>query len=91
MRSFLRFLSLLLLGLGLAGVRPVQASHALSGSLTYKALGNNAYRVRCDMYRDCSGIVPSQQLLLQCVTACGGAAITDTLLPVPAPPFIPPF
>jgi hypothetical protein len=85
MFSRLRFLILLLFGLGLGFARPVRASHAVGGSLTYTALGGNSYRVRVDFLRDCSGIFPPTALILNCQTACGSTSTSLNLTPVGQP------
>jgi hypothetical protein len=61
-----RCLLLLLAGLLLLGSRPLRASHAQGGQLTYEALGNNRYRVTCRYFRDCSGITAETSLTLNC-------------------------
>ncbi|RTQ49739.1 hypothetical protein EJV47_13080 [Hymenobacter gummosus] len=61
-----RCLLLLLASLLLLGSRPVRASHAQGGQLTYEALGNNRYRVTCRYFRDCSGIAAETSLTLNC-------------------------
>jgi len=85
MRSPLRFLTFLLLGLGLGYARPAAASHAQGGSLTYTSLGGNSYRVRVDFFRDCSGIPAPTSLALDCRTTCNGTAVTATLNSVGQP------
>jgi hypothetical protein len=81
----LRFLILVLFGLGLGFARPAQASHAQGGSLTYTSLGGNSYRVRVDFFRDCSGIAAPVSFNLTCTTACGATGTTTTLTPVGQP------
>ena len=85
MRSQLRFLTLLLLGLGLGFARPAMASHAQGGTLTYTSLGGNSYRVRVDFFRDCSGIPAPATVVLTCKTTCNGTAVTATLNSVGQP------
>ncbi|MBO2009779.1 hypothetical protein [Hymenobacter negativus] len=85
MFSRLRFLILLLFGLGLGFARQAQASHAQGGSLTYTSLGGNSYRVRVDFFRDCSGIAAPTSFTLNCTTACGAAGTTVVLNQVGAP------
>ncbi|MDO7848414.1 T9SS type A sorting domain-containing protein [Hymenobacter sp. M29] len=59
MRNRLPLILLLLLA-GLLGSAPVAwASHLLGGDMTYVSLGNNQYRVKFRLYRDCSGIAPT--------------------------------
>jgi hypothetical protein len=87
MFSPLRFLSCLLLGLGLLWAKPANASHAIGGSLTYTSLGNNRYVVTADFFRDCSGIVAPPSFTLTCTSACGVAG-TSTILNQVGQPFI---
>jgi hypothetical protein len=82
MFSRLRFLFLLLFGLGLGFARPAAASHASVGSLTYTSLGGNSYRIRLDFLRDCSGITAPSTLLVNCQTACGATGTTSVLTQV---------
>ncbi|MDO7848415.1 T9SS type A sorting domain-containing protein [Hymenobacter sp. M29] len=74
MRYKLLLLVWLLMGLG--AVSEVRASHLLGGDLTYVSLGNNQYRVKFRLYRDCSGIVPLP-FTLECRN--GGCNATATL------------
>jgi hypothetical protein len=85
MCSRLRFLLLLLVGIGLGFARPARASHAQGGSLTYTSLGGNSYRVRVDFFRDCSGISAPTSLTLSCQTACGTTGTSATLSQVGQP------
>lgn len=76
MRNRLPLLLAFLLA-GLLGSAPkARASHLLGGDLTYTSLGNNQYRVKFRLYRDCSGIVPSP-FTLECRD--GGCNATATL------------
>jgi len=47
-------------GLLMGSAQEARASHLLGGDMTYVSLGNNLYRVKFRLYRDCSGITPSQ-------------------------------
>lgn len=85
MFSRLRFLTILLFGLGLGFARPAKASHAQGGSITYTSLGGNSYRVRVDFFRDCSGIVAPTSLTLNCQATCGGTSTTAVLNQVGQP------
>jgi hypothetical protein len=82
MFSQLRFLFLLLSGLGLGFARPARASHAPVGTITYASLGGNSYLIRADFFRDCSGIAAPSSFLLNCQTACGGTGLTVTMAQV---------
>jgi len=60
MKNVLHRFLFLLFGIGLLGGLPAaQASHLLAGDMTYTSLGNNQYRVKFRLYRDCSGITAS--------------------------------
>ncbi|MDB5233285.1 MAG: gliding motility-associated C-terminal protein, partial [Hymenobacter sp.] len=72
LQSFL----LLLAMLGLWAAQPAAASHLQGGDLTYASLGNNRYRVTLHLYRDCSGITPSQ-FTLECRS--GGCSTAATV------------
>jgi gliding motility-associated-like protein len=52
--TLLLFAFALLLG----AAQDARASHLLGGDMTYVSLGNNQYRVRFRLYRDCTGILP---------------------------------
>ena len=52
------------------------ASHLLGGDMTYVSLGNNQYRVKFRLYRDCTGITPST-FILSCRN--GGCNATATV------------
>ncbi|MDO7854460.1 gliding motility-associated C-terminal domain-containing protein [Hymenobacter convexus] len=62
MRKILHSFTLLLFACGLlmGSAQEARASHLLGGDMTYVSLGNNQYRVKFRLYRDCSGITPSQ-------------------------------
>ncbi|MDB5268678.1 MAG: gliding motility-associated C-terminal protein [Hymenobacter sp.] len=72
---FVLFILLLLGGL-LGGLPSARASHLLGCDMTYTSLGNNQYRVKFRLYRDCSGIQASAFTL-----ACrnGGCNATATV------------
>jgi gliding motility-associated-like protein len=61
MKKTLRFFTLLLFACSLliGSAQDARASHLLGGDMTYVSLGNNQYRVKFRLYRDCSGITPS--------------------------------
>ncbi|MFD2719530.1 gliding motility-associated C-terminal domain-containing protein [Hymenobacter monticola] len=61
MRKILHSFTMLLFACGLlmGSAQEARASHLLGGDMTYVSLGNNQYRVRFRLYRDCSGITPS--------------------------------
>ncbi|MDO7847792.1 gliding motility-associated C-terminal domain-containing protein [Hymenobacter sp. M29] len=65
MRKILHSFTLLLFACALlmGSVQEARASHLLGGDMTYVSLGNNRYRVKFRLYRDCSGITPSQFML----------------------------
>ncbi|MDO7854724.1 T9SS type A sorting domain-containing protein [Hymenobacter convexus] len=67
---------LFLVGL-LGSSRVARASHMLGGDMTYVSLGNNQYRVQFRLYRDCSGIAPSQ-FDLSCKN--GGCSATAAII-----------
>ncbi|UOQ97644.1 hypothetical protein MUN81_20735 [Hymenobacter sp. 5317J-9] len=68
----------LLLGLLLGSAREAWASHLWGGDITYVSLGNNQYRVKFRLYRDCSGLVPGpNDFLLSCRN--GGCNATATV------------
>ncbi|MFC6221757.1 T9SS type A sorting domain-containing protein [Hymenobacter artigasi] len=60
----------------LVGLPSAKASHLLGCDMTYTALGNNQYRVKFRLYRDCSGIQPSP-FTLSCRN--GGCNATATV------------
>ena len=77
MRKTLHSFTLLLFALCLlGGVQEAQASHLLGGDMTYVSLGNNQYRVKFRLYRDCTGITPSA-FTLECRN--GGCNATATV------------
>jgi len=60
MRKILQSFTLLLVAFCLFGGLPTaRASHLLGCDMTYTSLGNNQYRVKFRLYRDCSGITAS--------------------------------
>ncbi|MBF9221914.1 T9SS type A sorting domain-containing protein [Hymenobacter ruricola] len=61
MKNRLPFLSFLLVlgSLLLGSAQEARASHLLGGDMTYVSLGNNQYRVKFRLYRDCTGILPT--------------------------------
>ncbi|MBH8559228.1 T9SS type A sorting domain-containing protein [Hymenobacter negativus] len=70
-------LFILLFACGLLGGLPsAQASHLLGCDMTYTSLGNNQYRVKFRLYRDCSGIQASP-FVLECRN--GGCNATATV------------
>lgn len=84
----LRFLAVLLLGLGLVVAQPARASHAVGGDLTYRSLGNNRYEVNMTLFRDCSGIAAASNFPLTCRnggTCNSPATVTATLMPIGMP------
>ena len=55
MKKLLHSFALLLFAFALlGGVPEARASHLLGGDMTYVSLGNNQYRVKFRLYRDCS-------------------------------------
>ena len=58
------------------GLPSAKASHLLGCDMTYTTLGNNQYRVKFRLYRDCSGIQPSP-FTLSCRN--GGCNATATV------------
>jgi hypothetical protein len=91
MHTSLRFLTLLLFGLGLCFARTASASHAQGGSITYTALGGNSYRVRVEFLRDCSGIAAPASFTLSCTAACGSAGTSAVMTPVGQPVIATPY
>lgn len=79
MRKILHSFILLLFacGLLLGSVQEAHASHLLGGDMTYVSLGNNQYRVKFRLYRDCSGITPSS-FVLECRSGGCSAASSVT-------------
>ncbi|MBJ6111056.1 gliding motility-associated C-terminal domain-containing protein [Hymenobacter sp. BT523] len=80
MRKILHSFTLLLFacGLLLGSAQEARASHLLGGDMTYVSLGNNQYRVKFRLYRDCTGITPSaNDFLLSCRN--GGCNATATV------------
>ena len=75
MRNRLPFVLFLLLLLG--GLPSAQASHLLGCDMTYTSLGNNQYRVKFRLYRDCSGIQASG-FTLECRNGGCNAVATVT-------------
>ena len=59
-----------------------RASHLLGGDMTYVSLGNNQYRVKFRLYRDCSGIAPgASDFTLECRNGgCNAAASAVAVL-----------
>ena len=68
MKKIVQFFTLLLFAFALLGGAPeARASHLLGGDMTYVSLGNNQYRVKFRLYRDCSGITPgASDFTLEC-------------------------
>ena len=50
--------------------RQSEASHAMGADITYTCLGNNQYEVTFSFYRDCFGILPSNQMQLNITSTC---------------------
>ncbi|MFD2721349.1 T9SS type A sorting domain-containing protein [Hymenobacter monticola] len=72
--------------LGLFFAKPAAASHLQGGDLTYVSLGSNRYLVTLHLYRDCSGITPSQFTLSCKSSGCNGpATVTAPLVQVGQP------
>ena len=61
----------------LGGLQPVRASHLLGCDMTYTSLGNNQYRVKFRLYRDCTGIQPGA-FTLECRNGGCNASATVT-------------
>lgn len=77
MRKILQSFIFLLFACGLLGGLPsARASHLLGCDMTYTSLGNNQYRVKFRLYRDCSGISASG-FTLSCRN--GGCNATSTV------------
>ena len=95
MRKLLRSFTLLLVACALlGGVPSARASHLLGCDMTYTALGNNQYRVKFRLYRDCSGITASGFMLSARNGGCSApATVTAPLVLqgaiVPATPLCP--
>ena len=78
------FLLLLVTYCWLGGLQPVRASHLLGCDMTYTSLGNNRYRVKFRLYRDCSGFVstpPSFPLACHLGACNTPATVNARLLP----------
>lgn len=70
MQSF--WVGVAFLGILLGTHQELQASHAMGADLTYQCLGNNQYRVRLTVYRDCRGAnLNSYQPILISSPSCG--------------------
>jgi hypothetical protein len=77
MKNRLPFLIFLLICALLSGPS-AHSSHLLGGDMTYTSLGNNQYRVKFRLYRDCSGITPGAgDFTLSCRN--GGCNATATV------------
>ena len=63
----------------LVGLGPAQASHLLGVDMTDIALGNNQYRVKFRLYRDCSGIQASP-FVLECRNGGCNATVSAPLV-----------
>ncbi|MBF9143218.1 gliding motility-associated C-terminal domain-containing protein [Hymenobacter properus] len=76
MRKILHSFTMLLFACGLlmGSAQEARASHLLGGDMTYVSLGNNQYRVKFRLYRDCSGITPSAFTLSCKNGGCSAAA-----------------
>ncbi|MGY3091396.1 gliding motility-associated-like protein [Hymenobacter sp. UYAg731] len=95
MRKILHSFILLLFACGLLGGLPsARASHLLGCDMTYTSLGNNQYRVKFRLYRDCSGI-DALPFTLECRNGGCNASATVTAplvqqgVPVSATPLCP--
>ncbi|MBH8560031.1 gliding motility-associated C-terminal domain-containing protein [Hymenobacter negativus] len=78
MRKILQSFIILLFACGLLGGLPsARASHLLGCDMTYTSLGNNQYRVKFRLYRDCSGIQASP-FVLECRNGGCNASATVT-------------
>ncbi|MBF9223659.1 gliding motility-associated C-terminal domain-containing protein [Hymenobacter ruricola] len=69
MRKIVHSFTLLLFAcaLLLGSAQEAHASHLLGGDMTYVSLGNNQYRVKFRLYRDCTGILPTPgDFVLEC-------------------------
>ncbi|WP_210519242.1 T9SS type A sorting domain-containing protein [Hymenobacter terricola] len=74
---FVLFILLILSLLG--GLQAACATHLLGGDMTYLSLGNNQYRVKFRLYRDCTGITPSGFILSCNTNGCNGTATVTAL------------
>ncbi|WP_210519972.1 gliding motility-associated C-terminal domain-containing protein [Hymenobacter terricola] len=76
MKKILHSFTLLLFAccLLLGSVQEARASHLLGGDMTYVSLGNNQYRVKFRLYRDCTGITPSAFTLSCSNNGCNAMA-----------------
>ncbi|MBU6119992.1 gliding motility-associated C-terminal domain-containing protein [Hymenobacter siberiensis] len=95
MRKTLQSFILLLFACSLLGGLPsARASHLLGCDMTYTSLGNNQYRVKFRLYRDCSGITASP-FTLSCrnggcnATATVSAPLVQQGVPLAATPLCP--
>ena len=95
MRKTLQSFILLLFACSLLGGLPsAWASHLLGCDMTYTSLGNNQYRVKFRLYRDCSGITASP-FTLSCrnggcnATATVSAPLVQQGIPLAATPLCP--
>ncbi len=53
-----------------------QATHAMGMDLTYSCIGNDQYRVTLTFYRDCNGISPQPNNVVNWTGSCGTGSIT---------------
>ena len=82
MKKILQSFNLLLFAcfLLVGSMQEARASHLLGGDMTYVSLGNNQYRVKFRLYRDCTGIIPSDFVLSCSNNGCNGFATVSALL-----------
>ncbi len=52
-----------------------KATHAMGADLTYECIGPNQYRVQLQFFRDCNGITPESNYIVQATSASCGSAI----------------
>jgi gliding motility-associated-like protein len=77
MRKILHSFTMLLFACGLlmGSAQEARATHLLGGDMTYESLGNNQYRVKLRIYRDCSGQAQTGPFELSCKNGgCSTAA-----------------
>ncbi|BDS12903.1 T9SS type A sorting domain-containing protein [Aureispira anguillae] len=73
------------------GTGTIQATHISGGEFSYECLGNDQYRIKLSLYRDCSGVgMPTQETIninsANCGASLGNVTLSlDTMYEVFAP------
>lgn len=66
----------------------VSASHLMGGNITYECVGNNVYKFKAELYRDCNGITLPSTIPLTVTSASCGLNFTIILELEPSGPEI---